>query len=75
MTTPTEKQKRFIINTAVTPNSDANTINPKARTKAKPPSEKATKDCKTRRDIEWHMDQRRLKQELADFGITDENLS
>jgi hypothetical protein len=73
MATPTEKQKSFIINTAVAPN--ANTNNTKARVKPQPPSKVATKQCKTRRDIEWHMDQRRLKQELADFGTTDENLS
>ncbi len=73
MTTPTEKQKRFATNAAVTPN--ANTINPKARAKPKPPSQKAIKDCQIRRDIEWHMEQRRLKKEFADLEITDENLS
>ncbi|WP_394230734.1 PA3496 family putative envelope integrity protein [Shewanella colwelliana] len=73
MTKPSEKQKRFIINTATAPN--ANTINAKARAKPKPPSPEAAKGHQIRRDIEWHMDQRRLKQELADFGITDENLS
>ena len=73
MTTPTEKQKRFATNAAVAPN--INTVNTRARTKPKPPSQKAIKDCQIRRDIEWHIDQLRLKRELADFGITDENLS
>jgi hypothetical protein len=71
MTKPTEKQKSFNINATITPNTN----NPKARVKPQPPSKVASKQCKTRRDIEWHMDQRRLKQELADFGTTDENLS
>ena len=75
MSTSTEKQKHFIGNTATVPNHNANTINLKERAKPRPPTEKATKDCKTRRDIEWHMEQRRLKQELADFGITSGDLS
>ena len=73
MTTPSKKQKRFIINTTV--KSNANKVNTEARSKSKLATEKANKDCKTRRDIERHMDQRRLKQELADFGIMDEILS
>ena len=73
MATPSKKQKRFIINTTVKP--DANKVNTGARSKTKLATEKANKDCKTRRDIEWHIEQRRLKQELADFGIIDENLS
>ena len=75
MSKPSEKQKRFIINTATAANNNANTINPKARAKPKPPTERAVKNCKIRRGIEWHMEQRRLKKELADFGVTNENLS
>ncbi|WP_374991355.1 PA3496 family putative envelope integrity protein [Shewanella fidelis] len=38
--------------------------------KAKSPSKQAIKRCATRRGIEWHMEQRRLKQELEEFDIS-----
>ncbi|WP_028767709.1 PA3496 family putative envelope integrity protein [Shewanella fidelis] len=39
------------------------------RQKAKSPSKQAIKRCATRRGIEWHMEQRQLKQELQEFDI------
>lgn len=40
------------------------------KSKPKAPSKQATQRCATRRGIEWHMEQRQLKQELEQFDIT-----
>ncbi|GIU15920.1 PA3496 family putative envelope integrity protein [Shewanella sp. MBTL60-007] len=49
--------------------SNYQTLSPH-KPKPKAPSPQASKRCATRRGIEWHMEQRQLKQELEKFDIT-----
>jgi hypothetical protein len=75
MTTPAETQNRFNTNPTGLPNADTIAVNTIARAKTKLSTAKDAKMREARRSIEWHMEQRQLKQELADFGFSDETLS
>ena len=75
MTIPAKTQNCFNTNPTSLPNVDTNTVNTNARAKTKSPTAKDAKTREARRSIEWHMEQRQLKQELADFGFSDETLS